>query len=135
MMCLMCESIVEAYCFIQPDIKLWNTAWCVHDSGAAVVYVWVEALKRSNKMRSIDTYLFTPYYSDWIWCAKMDTTILTQSIWYKTSWNTWWGLNDSRHVFPQWWVPRMSTRERLNTNFYFLKGRNLCGSHQYMSQP
>ena len=43
--------------------------------GADDVSGCVVAIKRYNKMNSIETYIFTPKHSDQIWCAKLATII------------------------------------------------------------
>ena len=55
--------------------KEWNTAWYVHEYGAGAVSGYVVTLKFFNTIPSIDTNILLPYYSDLIWCAKLDTTI------------------------------------------------------------
>ena len=117
MISLMCMTVVAESCLLLSEKNDWKISWHMRDSGVDTIPFYVVALKCSNSTPRIDKNLFSPYYSDWIWCEKLATTLSKYSRQHNISWNDPQNLNASCRVLPQWWAPIMHINSRQSVNY------------------
>ena len=74
-----------------------HTTWRVSDFGSGSTSVFFGALQYSIEIPTIETDIFVTYYSDWIWCEKLATTLLAYARQHKTYLNYLQGLSASQN--------------------------------------